>query len=382
MISVIGGGPSGMMAAYSAKLHNPKTRVVLFDRNPNLGKKMRLTGGGRCNVTANVSLEDLVKSVVKNGRFLYSSFNNLGPQEIQAFFKRYGVELIEEDHHRMFPKSHRSHDIVDACERALVDVGVELRLGVNVETLTPTSISVDGTSIQCEHIIIATGGRTLPQTGSDGSGYEFASALGHTVTNLLPQEVPLVSNDALIQSKALQGLSFKDVQVKVKDGKKTLATLTHDLIITHFGYSGPVALRASFYVQRLIENQKGPVTLEIDFMPGFQAIDDTHPNLQKRLLDVLSKQDSSLIDALKHFKTSIYATRGFSYAFVTNGGVMVKEIDPKTMKSKRFETISFCGEVMDVSAFTGGYNITAALSSGYTAGKYCMEGKYETVDIL
>ena len=380
-IAVVGGGPSGMMAALSAKTTHQNATVVLFERNPQLGKKMRLTGGGRCNVTANTNVEGIVSNVVKNGRFLYSSLNQFGPQDIIRFFEDNGVPLKEEDHHRMFPDSNRSSDIVDALEESLLRSGVTLKFNSFVKEVTSNSVITDTDSFDFDHIILATGSRTLPNTGSDGNGYDLAKTFGHSITDLHPQEVPLVSNDLFIQEKTLQGLSFKDVTLKVKSGNKTIATLTHDLIITHFGLSGPVALRASYFVQTLIAKGKGPITVQIDFIPGNNEMPETHPNLHRRFVEYLATRSGSMLDKLKRFEMTVYDTRGFSYAFVTNGGVNIKEIDPKTLRSKLVPSVSLCGELMDVSAYTGGYNITAALSSGYAAGKHVTSQTSEEVEI-
>lgn len=372
-ICIIGGGPSGMMAAISAKMHHQEHEVILIDSNPILGKKMRLTGGGRCNVTADVDSDTVVKHVVKNGKFLYSALTNFATKDIIQFFEKEGCPLKMEDHQRMFPQSNRSSDIVDALKRKMTSLGVSFMMNTTIVDVDPeasTLTTESASKIVYDALIIATGGKTLPQTGSNGVGYRFAERFGHTITSLVPAEVPLVSNERLIQEKTLQGLSFKDVEVTVYDGKKVKSRIVHDLLITHFGLSGPVALRSSFEVLKLLE--KGPVTIEIDFIPGINSLDEAHPNLQKRLLEYVASLEGDALSHLKQFKMTIHDTRGFQYAFVTNGGVSVKEIDPKTMKSKLVSNLSFCGEVMDINAFTGGYNITSCLSTGYTAGKYCI----------
>lgn len=371
-IYIIGGGPSGMMAAISAKKYHKAANVFLIDKNATLGRKMRYTGGGRCNVTASVNAETVIANTPKNGRFLYSALSNFNPQNIIEFFEENGCELKEEDHHRMFPISNQSSDIINTLEKVLRNLGVALIFNEDVYDIDINKkiIITNHNKYRYDKIILACGGKTLPQSGSDGFGYELAKRFGHTITDLVPAEVPLVSNDELIQDKSLQGLSFKDVNLKVLDGKKVKSNLTHDLLFAHFGLSGPVALRSSFEVQKLIE--KGPVTLLIDFFPGLNELDETHFNHQKRLIDKVRELDGDLLYNLKNFKMTVYNTRGFKYAFVTSGGVKLKEIDPKTMKSKLKDELSFAGELMDVSSFTGGYNITSALVTGYTAGKFVL----------
>lgn len=386
-IVVIGGGPSGMMAAISAKKNHPQAHVILLERNERLGKKLRMTGGGRCNVTANVSNEEVIKHVPKNGKFLFSSLTNFNPQSIQSFFPENGCPLKIEDHHRVFPESNKSQDIVDALNRKLLNSDVEVHLHAFVTGIDTGSqvVLTETRKFQYDHLILATGSRTLPGTGSDGNGYELSKSLGHSITDLVPAEVPLVSNDLFVQEKTLQGLSFHDVTVHVYKGTKIKHSITHDLLFTHFGISGPAALRASFYVM-LILDKENPVNLSIDFLPKIsleqlQAQEDWEAFVQeqgipKRLLayfKTFCKGDHEVLQTLKKFPMTVYATRGFAHAFVTNGGVNLKEIDPKTMRSKINPTISFCGELMDYNAYTGGFNITSAFSTGYTAGLFALE---------
>lgn len=371
-VFIIGGGPSGMMSAISTKKHHPKADVFLLERNSVLGRKMRLTGGGRCNVSANVEAKTVIDNTPKNGRFLYSALSNFEPYDIINFFEENGCPLKEEDHGRMFPVSNKSKDIVDTLESVIRKLGVHIIFDqiVNNIDVDKKLIETESKSYTYDKIILACGGRTLPNTGSDGTGYKLSELFNHSVTNLLPAEVPLVSNDTLIQEKTLQGLSFKDVNIKVYDGNKVKSNITHDLLFAHFGLSGPAALRSSFEIQKLIE--KGPVTISIDFFPNVHELDETHFNYQKRLIDYISTLEGELLYNLKNFKMTIYDTRGFKYAFVTNGGINLKEVNPKTMGSKLNEDLSFAGELLDMSSFTGGYNITSALVTGFTAGKYIL----------
>lgn len=382
-IIIIGGGPAGMMAAISAKTHHKNYEVILIERNKQLGTKMKLTGGGRCNVTARMPVDEVIEYIPKNGRFLYSSLNAFGPTEIISFFEMLNCKLKQEDHFRMFPQSNKAQDIVDTLSDKINALNIKVRLNSFVSDINidHKELMINDEIIKYQHLIIATGGVTLPQTGSDGTGHGLAKKYGHTITKLLPAEVPLVSNDTFIHDKTLQGLSFKDVSLSVYDGKKLKKKITHDLLITHFGLSGPAALRGSFYVLDLLEKDDKPVSLSIDFIPKItlgeleqtKVLDDIfrEHNVPKRLVDYCKEKDGKdYLKMLKNFQMTTYTTRGFPAAFVTNGGVAVKEVDPKTMQSKINPYVSFCGEVLDINAFTGGFNITSAFSTGFTAGKY------------
>lgn len=381
-IVIIGGGPAGMMAAISAKMHHPKREVMLLERNKDLGTKMKLTGGGRCNVTARMPVDEVIEYIPKNGRFLYSTLNSYGPLDIISFFEGLNCKLKEEDHMRMFPMSNKAQDIVDTLKLKIKQLNVMVRLNCYVSDINvdKKEVIIENQKLRYQHLIIATGGITLPQTGSDGTGHKLAEKYGHTITKLIPAEVPLVSNDKFIHDKTLQGLSFKDVSLSVYSDKKLKKTITHDLLITHFGISGPAALRGSFYVLELLEKENKPVRLVIDFIPKVKLHDLEQAKdldeifkehfVPKRLVDYCKEISAKeYLKMLKQFEMTTYATRGFPAAFVTNGGVSVKEVDPKTMQSKMNPYVSFCGEVLDINAFTGGFNITSAFSTGFTAGK-------------
>lgn len=384
-IIIIGGGPSGMMAGISAKTHYPNKEVILLERNKKLGIKLSLTGGGRCNVTARLNPDELIEYIPKNSKFLYSTFNQFNAFDIIDFFNKNGCELKEEDHFRMFPKTDKAADIIAALERKLNTLGVKVMFEQQVTDIKPDEMKIytkEGNFIYSK-LIIATGGITLPNTGSDGTGHELARKTNHTITKLLPAEVPLLSNDSVIQSKELQGLSFKDVSIKVYNAKnKIIKTLTHDLLITHFGISGPLALRASYDVINLFEKGEKEVKVSIDFIPShnlhqLRTLEDSklkevlrEADVPKRLIDYVKKDEEiDYLEKLKDFKLIISDTAGFKRAFVTNGGVSLKQIDPKTLKSKVDPNLSFCGEVLDLNAYTGGFNITTALATGYVAGK-------------
>lgn len=382
---IIGAGPAGMMAAISSKKHHPELRVILVDSNNTLGTKMRLSGGGRCNLSANVSSEEIIVHTPRNGRFLYSALNEFNPSHIIKFFTERGLKLKEEDHHRLFPITNKADDVVAVLENEMNSLGVDIRLNSKIisvdvqEKIAQTQKS----SISFDYLIISTGGKTYSHTGSDGSGYDLLKTFGHTITDLKPAEVALVSNDECIQSKALQGLSFKDITITSYKNKKKITTVKNDLLITHFGLSGPAALQTSTYCVDAFDDSN-VISVKIDFCPSLSyEILQTSNNLKeillkhcpKRLIQYIYDQypKQQIIETIKAFPLTIHDRRGFSTAFVTAGGVSLKEIDPKTMHSKIQNYISVCGETLDINSLTGGYNITIALSTGYSAGKYILD---------
>lgn len=379
-IIIIGAGPSGLMATISAKLHHKDANVILLERNKHAGRKLMLTGGGRCNVTANVNNNTVILNTPKNGKFLYSTLSNFNTTNIINFFNSNGCSLKEEDHNRMFPVTNKAIDIVNTLISKINELNGIIKYEHEVLSINKhkNEIITNKGTYKYEHLIVATGGKTVPQTGSDGNGYILAKSLGHNITDLLPAEVPLVSNDSFIHDKILQGLSFNDVEISVYKNNKVWKKITHDLLFTHFGISGPAALRASFYVIELLKKQD-IVNLTIDFIPNENinnlSVEDldillVNNNIPKRLIKHI-KTDNTIDgfkELLKKFPLSIYTTRGFNAAFLTNGGINTKEIDPSSMRSKLVRNISFCGEIIDYNAYTGGFNITSALSTGYTAG--------------
>ena len=357
-VLVVGGGPAGMMAAISCKTFHPSYEVSILERNSSLGVKLCLTGGGRCNVTALVSPNEVIKDVIHNGKFLYSALQEYTPEDIVSFFEERGCKIKVEDHNRVFPVSDNANDILAVFLNEIKRLGIKVKYNTCIEDIT---------QLKYDYLILATGGKSFWKTGSDGLGYTLAKQAGHTVTDLFPAEVALVCNDSVIQSKELQGLSFRDVKMMV--GKKTLK---QDLIITHFGLSGPLALQASSNITTY------PTVVSVDFIPDYTLRQIQEDNklmqcLPKRLLRYVksnTNSDTELCERLKSFPFNIYGTKGFSSAFVTKGGISLKEIEPKSMKSKLDTRISFCGEMMDLSGYTGGFNMTIALVTGYCAGKY------------
>lgn len=413
-VIVIGGGPAGMMASISAAENGAK--VLLVEKGNQLGKKLAVTGGGRCNVTNNAQIEGLIKNIPGNGRFLYGALSQFDNQSIVEFFNKNGVKLKEEDNGRMFPESDKSRDIIDAMSNRFI------RLGGKISGNTPVGklliedekvvgiVTKDGEEVRAKAVIVATGGKSVPETGSTGDGYKWASRVGHTITDLYPTEVPLTSKENFIESGALQGLSLSDVGVSVYN-KKGKAIITHqmDMIFTHFGISGPAALRCSqFVVKELKKTGARSVTVGIDAKPTgnneqvFQTIikiakDHVNKSVKKGFKNYLPERyllfllDRAGIDTeklcgdishdkwrafaglVKKFEIQISGTLSIEKAFVTGGGVSVKEVEPKTMQSKLVENLFFCGEILDVHGYTGGYNITAAMVTGHVAGKHAAE---------
>jgi len=408
-VIVIGGGSAGLMACVSAAEHGAS--VLLLDKGDQLGRKLGISGGGRCNVTNAKETDELIRHIPGNGRFLYSSFQNLDNQGIMRFFEGLGIALKEEDNGRMFPVSDKAKTVVDALVGKIVSLGVEIRTREPVKELILDGGQVSGVKlasgkkISSRTVIVATGGKSVPQTGSTGDGYPWAEAAGHTITELYPTEVPIVSGESWIQSKELQGLSLRDVALSVLDAKgKTVISHRGDMIFTHFGVSGPIALRCSQFIRKVqLKSGKQQVEMSIDFFPDLSAgaleaqvqqvleqeARKSVKNILKswipeRMIPLMMKRAniddeltvhhfpkgmlSALCGLLKNFTFRVDGTRSLKEAFVTGGGVNLKEIQPKTMESKLLPGLFFCGEILDIHGYTGGYNITAAFSTGYTAG--------------
>jgi predicted Rossmann fold flavoprotein len=408
-VIIVGGGPSGLMAAVAAGEIGKK--VLLLEKGTKLGKKLAISGGGRCNVTNRLSQEEIVKHIPGNGRFLYSPFSVFNNEDIITFFEGLGVELKEEDHGRMFPVSNRAQDVVDTLIRQLEKYRVEVLFERPVAKLLMSDEKIQGVRLKSgqeilsKSVVLAVGGKAVPQTGSTGDGYPWAERAGHTVTTLYPTEVPLLSIEHFIKSKELQGLALRDVAVSVLNKKgKLLITHQMDMLFTHFGLSGPAILRCSqFVVKERMKNGEQPVDMVIDSLPNennestFQMLvklmkDDAKKSVknvwkgvapERWLLFLLNRAgiDSNEVGAnmpnekvrvlaglLKSFTMKVNGTQPIEKAFVTGGGVSVKEIEPKTMASKKKIGLYFCGEILDIHGYTGGYNITAALVTGKIAG--------------
>lgn len=419
-VLIIGGGPSGLMAAIAAQTAGART--VLVEKGNKLGRKLGISGGGRCNVTNAKPLPELMENIVGNSRFLYSALTRFGSPEIVAFFEDMGIALKEEDHGRVFPVTDKASTVV----KALVDKVYALGVMVYQDTAVGSLICEDnqvkgarlaslaslasGLSLGAKAVVVATGGVSVPQTGSTGDGYPWAQAAGHSIVAPYPTAVPLTSPAPFIKERTLQGLSFKEVVLRIiSEHGKVLTTETGDLLFSHFGLTGPAALRSSHYVSvALRKNPQAVLRAEIDFLPT-QSEPLLHQQLAairaesgrrsvrtvlsqwvpERLAEFLCRRiqiaptlemahlsrssEGALCHALKAFDVPISGTLPLDKATVTGGGVALKAIDPRTMGSKLCRGLYFAGEVLDVHAHTGGYNITVAFSTGHLAGSAAAE---------
>lgn len=408
-VIVIGGGPSGLMAAIAAGEKGAK--VLLVDKGDKLGRKLAISGGGRCNVTNRLPIEEIIKHIPGNGKFLYSAFSIFNNEDIIAFFEKLGIALKEEDHGRMFPVSDKAQSVVDALLTQLEKLHVKVFKNSPVEDViyedgqTAGILLKDGQKIKANAVVIAVGGKSVPQTGSTGDGYVWAEKAGHKISELFPTEVPVTSHEEFIRNKTLQGLSLRDIALSVLNPKgKPLITHRMDMLFTHFGVSGPAVLRCSQFVVKAMKkwNLK-EVVMSLDAIPDrkeeevFQEImklvkeepKKSVKNLLKGLLPeryLLFLLEQSGIDSAeqggtvsnekirlfakncKQFQFNVNGTLSLEKAFVTGGGVSVKEIEPQTMSSKLMNGLYFCGEILDIHGYTGGYNITSALVTGRLAG--------------
>lgn len=408
-VVVIGGGPSGLMASIAASEQG--ARVLLIDKGHRPGRKLAISGGGRCNVTNRLPIDEIVKHIPGNGRFLYSAFSIFNNEDIIQFFENLGIELKEEDHGRMFPKSDKAQSVVNVLIDRLHALNVDIKLDSPVETVefhedhTCGVQLKSGELIETNQVVIAVGGKSVPHTGSTGDGYAWAKKCGHTITELYPTEVPITSNESFIKSKLLQGLALRDVALSVLNPKgKTVITHKMDMLFTHFGISGPAVLRCSqFVVKTMKKFNINKVTMSIDAIPNqnaeelFQdvlkrmkedpkkAIKNVLKNFlpERYLLFLLEKAGIDLqtvfaqlshekarhfVKLCKDFQFEVNGTLSIEKAFVTGGGVSVKEINPSEMSSKLMNGLYFCGEILDIHGYTGGFNITSALVTGRIAG--------------
>ena len=395
---VIGGGPAGMFAAITAAEQGKK--VLLLERNDRLGKKLLITGKGRCNVTNDCSAEDILKNVPRNGKFLFSAMNAFPPQRIMDFFNDNGCELKTERGNRVFPVSDRSQSVLECLQKVMKAKGVTVRTGrvreIMVENSQVVGVRTDREEIRANWVILATGGVSYPATGSTGDGYAMAKALGHTIVEPQGSLVPLetAGNDC----QDMQGLSLRNVGVKLLNAKgKVLYKDFGELLFTHFGVSGPTVLSASCHLKgegcKLVIDMKPALDeaklndrilrdLEMYQNRAMEnALTDLLPRsmipVVLRRLEIdpamqansLTKQKRrALIELLKAFPVEITGRRPVAEAIITSGGVKCGEIDPKTMESKKMAGLYFAGEIIDCDAYTGGFNLQIAWATAYAAG--------------
>ncbi len=405
-IVVIGGGAAGLMAAGTAQGYGASVTVI--EHMPRPARKVMITGKGRCNVTNNTDLKSLISATAHNGRFMYSAFSAFSPQDTMEFFERLGVPLKTERGNRVFPQSDKAVDIVDALKKhatnaeIINDKAVEI---IQKEGKVQGVRLASGKELSADAVILATGGKSYPLTGSDGSGYDIAKSLGHTVTTLRPSLVPLVAQEGFCS--ALQGLALKNVEISVyEEGiKKPVFTDFGELLFTHFGLSGPLILSASAHMPKIGETQ---YRIDIDLKPALDeatldsrilkdftrfsnkdfgnSLDELLPKKlipiiirlsgiepHKKVNSVTREERLRLVSLLKCLTVNIKDTRPIEEAVITSGGIEIREVDPKTMQSKLIEGLYFAGEILDVDAYTGGFNLQIAFSTGYLAGSSCGE---------
>ncbi len=402
-VIVIGGGAAGMMAAYQAAVGG--NTVTLLEQNEKLGKKLFITGKGRCNLTNAGEMEELFANVMSNRKFLYSAFYGFDNEQVIAFFEEQGLPTKVERGNRVFPQSDHSSDVIAAMKRALDKAGVRIRLHTKVaELLTEdghiTGVQLaDGTRLSAEAVIVATGGLSYPSTGSTGDGLRMAEASGHRLVECTPSLVPFETKEAWV--KELQGLSLRNVSVSIFNGKKKLYEDFGEMLFTHFGVSGPLILSASGSIkpklfveslslfidlkpaldeeqldQRILRDFDGMKNkqfrnslshlLPAKMIPVVVELSGIHPD--KKVNEISKEERKNLVHLLKHLPLTIKGLRGWNEAIITKGGVCVKDINPSTMESKLVQGLYFCGEVLDLDALTGGYNLQIAWSSGFLAG--------------
>ena len=407
-VAVVGGGAAGMMAAIAAA--ESGAFVTLYERNDRLGKKLRITGKGRCNLTNRCELNEFLSNVPTNARFLYAALSRFSVEDTMAFFEDAGVPLKTERGKRVFPVSDRAGDVVSCLEKRCRALGVQI-LHRRVSGVVAEDGSVRGVLLgaetveEADAVILCTGGKSYPMTGSDGDGYRFARQLGHTVTPLYPSLVPLVAQGKLCSS--MQGLSLKNVSLCVKNTQtgKTVYEDFGEMLFTHYGLSGPLVLSASAHLSDITPGKYEAV---IDLKPALDekmldarirsdfekyrnrdlvnALDDLLPQKmiepmitlceldpRKKIHSVTREERERMVATLKGLRISLHGFRPIDEAIVTRGGVSVREVDPKTMESKCVSGLYFAGELLDVDAYTGGFNLQIAFSTAVAAGRAAAE---------
>ena len=429
-VVVIGGGPAGMLAAISSAKNG--NEVIILEKMNMLGKKLLITGKGRCNITSSIPIDEFIKNIPGNGMFMYSSFNNFNNIDIIQMLEKEGVKTKVERGNRVFPVSDSSKDVQQALIKILKKLNVKVILNAKVEEILVVDEKIENNkedkvnrivygvraniegknnTLLADKIILATGGKSYPGTGSTGDGYEIAKKLGHTITKIRPSLVPLTASkeSSLKICKDLQGLSLKNVSIVLKDTTKNKVIYEDfgEMLFTHFGVSGPTILSSSAHLLRYkdVDNlmKNGNIVLEIDLKPALtteklderilrdfseeknkefkNSLDKLLPkkmiaviielsgiNPDKKVNEITKKERQKLVEILKKLEIKIDGFRPIEEAIITSGGINIKEINPKTMESKLIKGLYFAGEIIDVDAYTGGFNLQIAYSTGYTAG--------------
>ena len=414
-VVIIGGGPAGMLSAISAGTN--KNDVTILEKMNMLGRKLLITGKGRCNITSSISIDEFIKNVPGNGKFLYSCLNNFTNEDILNILKEEGLQTKVERGNRVFPITDKSQDVLQALLNRLKKLKVKIEVGANVKEILTEQDIVSGVKyiqggkekiLKADKVILATGGKSYSATGSTGDGYELAKKVGHTVTEIKPSLVPISTKGKDLEiCRRMQGLSLKNVAIKIKDAKnnKIIYEDFGELLFTHFGVSGPVILSGSAHLLRYKKEdiRQGNIKLIIDLKPALdvQKLDDrilrdfsleknkifknSLDNLlpqkmistvielsgidqNKKVNEITREERVRLVQLLKNFEITLHDFRPIEEAIITAGGISIKEINPKTMESKLIKGLYFAGEIIDVDAYTGGFNLQIAYSTGYTAG--------------
>ena len=411
-VIVIGGGPAGMMAAISSA--EKKNEVILLEKMQGLGRKLLITGKGRCNITSSLDMDEFIKNTPGNGMFLYSCYQQFTNQDMISFLKQEGLEVKEERGNRIFPITDKSIDVLKCFTKKIKELGIKIKYSTRVEDILVENnhivgVIAEGVKIKADKVILATGGKSYPLTGSTGDGYELVKKLGHTITKIQPSLVPLESYEKNM-CKNLQGLSLRNVKIQLEDIEKNKIIYEDfgEMVFTHFGVSGPTILSSSAHlvryknIEQKLKNNK--IILKIDLKPAL-----TEQKLDERILRDFSKQNNKqfknslnellpqkliqtiversnidqnkkvneitkeerkrLVSLLKEFCLKIKSFRPIEEAIITSGGINIKEINPKTMESKIVKGLYFAGEIIDVDSYTGGFNLQIAYSTGYVAGQ-------------
>jgi len=406
---IIGGGPAGMIAGISAARNGDK--VTIIEKMNSCGKKLLITGKGRCNITNSTDMNGFIENTPCNGRFLYSALNNFDNNDIIQLLEKEGIKTKVERGGRIFPVSDKSQDVLNVLLKILKDLNVKILTNREVKKIIVNEGTVKGVElntkeeINADKVILATGGKSYPVCGSTGDGYKLAEELGHAITDLKPSLIPLISNNE--ECGRLQGLSLRNVAIKLKDNNKVIYQDFGEMLFTHYGVSGPVILSSSAHliryknVNELLKN--GSIKLEIDLKPALSeekldlrilrdfeevknkefknsldkllpqklisvVIEKTKVNPYKRVNEITKEERTTIVKVLKCFEIIINGVRPIEEAIITSGGISTKEINPKTMESKIVKGLYFAGEIIDVDAYTGGFNLQIAWSTGYTAG--------------